>query len=264
MAHLSLLVHVDETSEARERLAAAVALAKRNAARLIGVGACGYPPPDPREPSHALLRAAAEDDLRQAEEVFRAGTEALPDIQWRRAMRRPAQALIDLACAADLVVASRTAHEAIPERFARADELVLSAGVPVLLHPPAAAALDARRIVVGWKDTREARRAIGDALPFLATADEVLVLEIAEADPPSESLDEVCARLRRHGANAKGQRRDRPRTSPAELLIDAAREIGGDLIVAGAYGHSRWREVALGGVTRRLLEICPHYLLLSH
>jgi nucleotide-binding universal stress UspA family protein len=136
-----------------------------------------------------------------------------------------------------------------------AGDLVMRAGRPVLLVPPTAATLSLDRILVGWKDTREARRAIADALPLLAAAGQVTVVEIAaEGELPAARtrLGEVAAWLERHGVGvrviaAPGIGEDAPR------LRALATQHRADVIVGGAYGHSRMREWVLGGVTREVL-----------
>ena len=140
----------------------------------------------------------------------------------------------------------------------------MQAGWPVLVVPTTAAHRKFER--VGWQDTRETRRAIRDALPFLKQAGQVPVIEIAESDEPEVArgrLADVVAWLGRHGVTAE------PIASPAigedsGRLHGLAAQYEVDLIVAGAYGHSRMREWALGGVTRDLLLRAEFCALVSH
>ena len=134
--------------------------------------------------------------------------------------------------------------------------------------PPGVAALEGRRVLVAWKDTREARRAVADALPLLSRAEEVLVVEAApEAEERGQALrraDDVAALLAGHGATARGEALEPGGGAVADDLLLAAGRHGADLVVAGGYGHARLREWAFGGVTRDLLARCPVCCLLSH
>ena len=142
----------------------------------------------------------------------------------------------------------------------------MRAGRPVLIVPPAVRALDLSRVVVAWKDTREARRAVADALPLLARADRVTVVELAppdRLDETADGLENVTAWLARHGVEAEA-RALASGAGDARRLEAVVRELGGSLLVAGAYGHSRIHEWVFGGVTCDFLmhpDVCA---LISH
>lgn len=266
MTYRTLIVHVDTTAEGLCRLENAAKLARKLGARLVGVGAVGLEPyPDLTGMSDHHAREWILETLQACEQAFRSATDGLVT-DWRTQMHRPALALSDLACGADLVIGSRAGQSEVPLVFARPDDLVLTAGTPVLLQPPAAAPLKAERIVFGWKNTRESRRAAADALPFLSTAREVILLRfVSEAgSEDDDGLGDVAERLRGHGVALTVERRPRQASSVGEDLIDAATAAGADLIVAGAYGQPRVRELILGGVTRSLLAHAPQYVLFSH
>ena len=116
--------------------------------------------------------------------------------------------------------------------------------------------MTAENVLVAWKDTRECRRAVVDALPFLVAARHVLVATIAEDDRISarDSIADVVRFLMKHGVKARSEVLDADKMDAAEALLTAATETGADLIVAGGYGHSRLREWAFGGVTRGFIE----------
>jgi nucleotide-binding universal stress UspA family protein len=144
---------------------------------------------------------------------------------------------------------------------------VLRAGRPVLLVPDTVAALPLRRVVVAWKDTRESRRAMRDALPFLQQAKEVLLVEVGENESESQAkknLADVGAYLVRHRVIVAAEVWRRPRRPVATELLDVVEKEKADLIVAGGYGHSRLGEWIFGGVTRELLTASPVCCLLSH
>jgi nucleotide-binding universal stress UspA family protein len=144
---------------------------------------------------------------------------------------------------------------------------MMAAGRPVLVVPPGTESLAAHHIVVGWKDTREARRAIWDALPFLKRAEAVHVTEVApdsELKEAARRAADIVAHLERHQVKASAEVRTRREASAADELILVAEQHAADLIVVGGYGHTRLREWIFGGVTRGLLTRSPMCCLFSH
>lgn len=148
----------------------------------------------------------------------------------------------------------------------------MQAGRPVLVVPAAVAALTMERMLICWRDTRESRRAVVDALPLLKKASHVTVVEITDAENLSNAkkrLDDVVSWLKTHGVLATAVA---PTPAPAtaaatddgSALFAVANEHCIDLIIAGAYGHSRLREWAFGGVTKDLLMNTNRCSLLSH
>ena len=169
---------------------------------------------------------------------------------------------------ADLVIAAANYRESLAQGtpYLNAGDLVMQSGRPVLIVPPAVTRLKARNVLVGWKDSRETRRAVADALPLLQTADRALVVQIArksDIEQARESVADVARWLKRHGVTAEGQTvTERGRN--ALQLDNLAKTEAIDLIVAGAYGHSRLHEWVLGGVTRNLLLYGDLCALVSH
>jgi len=146
-------------------------------------------------------------------------------------------------------------------------DLIMRAGRPVLVVPPNVNKLALDWALVAWKDTREARRAIADALPLLQSAGQVRIVEMVE-----ETADWAAARLRladvvawlgTHGVRAQAAPEITNPNDP-DQLGSIATEQGADLVVAGAYGHSRMREWVLGGVTCSLLQGQQRCSLVSH
>ena len=149
-------------------------------------------------------------------------------------------------------------------RQTHAGDLVMQAGRPVLVVAPAPLRLD--RVLLTWKDTRETRRAAADALPLLRKASHVCVVEMAdEADLADvrRRLADVASWLGKHGVAAECLGTASTGDEPKRLHA-IADEQEADLIVAGAYGHSRLREWALGGVTRTLLGQASRAAFVSH
>ncbi len=139
---------------------------------------------------------------------------------------------------------------------------------PVLIVPPGLSHLDATCIVVAWKDSREARRAVADALPLLKRATSVLVLEICNTPGDQEDakavVDDVADYLSRHGVAAAAETRLLREASVSAELLLVAEQHGAELVVAGGYAHPRLQEWAFGGLTRTLLGHFPKCCLLSH
>ena len=145
--------------------------------------------------------------------------------------------------------------------------MVLAAGRPVLVVPPNLDTLSEERVIVGWKDTREARRALRDALPFLERAAAVTIAEISDEESEVDAgrrAGDVVRYLARHNVRVGPTIAAHPKGGIADELIGLARAEGADLIVAGAYGHSRLGEWVFGGVTRDLLGSSPVCCLLAH
>jgi nucleotide-binding universal stress UspA family protein len=192
-------------------------------------------------------------------------------VEWRSIVNSgplQAAAVIRETRGADLVIVAANYRESLAQGMPRldTDDLVMQSGRPVLIVPPAVARLHARNVLVAWKDSREARRAVSDALPLLQTADRVLVVQVArqsEIGEAREAVADVLRWLKRHGATAEGKAvSERGRNALQLDSIAKAEDI--DLIVAGAYGHSRLREWVLGGVTRNLLLYGDRCALVSH
>ncbi|MDB5437903.1 MAG: universal stress protein UspA [Caulobacteraceae bacterium] len=267
-----LLVHVEPGALAGRRLEAAIDLARRFQAVLIGVGAETVEPYSIDDPCIAMggeLAAVAQavviDDLCDAETLFKARTPDL-DSRWLAMQCRPIDALTALARSADLIVAGGNSPEQASARCADTAELLLRAGRPVLVVPSHGRRFRGEAAVVAWKDRREARRAVNDALPILRTTEIVLVVEVCRADEIPEAEERagaVAEHLRRHGIEAAA-RAIASSGDPAKDVRRTAHSIGADLIVAGAYGRARLNERMFGGFTDEMLRRPEHFLLMSH
>jgi nucleotide-binding universal stress UspA family protein len=171
------------------------------------------------------------------------------------------------ARAADLIFTGANRDGDLLDPLQRLDpsDLVMQAGRPVFIVPPEAEFFSLKNVTVAWKDTREARRAVCDALPLLHRAKEVKVLEIVEGDESrstaQDRVNDVAAWLGRHNITAYGQVMQ---AVDEEDQIDMVWTNDADLVVAGAYGHSRFREWVFGGVTRNLLTRSQRCAFLAH
>src|SRR6185437_11051024 len=204
------------------------------------------------------LRAGFDDATR------RAGIAS----EWRALEGDPAELAIHEARYADLIILGQSDPD---EPLSRADipgAVLLGAGRPVLVIPFIGSETIGRNVLVAWRTTREAARAVNDALPFLTAADSVTVLTInPERDgdgQPDRSTAEIARHLARHGIEAEASHIDAADIEVGEALLSRAADLDSDLIVMGGYGHSRLREFALGGTTRTLLQHMTVPVLLSH
>lgn len=147
--------------------------------------------------------------------------------------------------------------------------LLLEAGRPVLVVPPQfKSQRPAKHVVVAWRPTREASRALHDAMPLLHAAESIDVLEVdpvgGERDDGQQPGADIATHLARHGLKVRVVVHGRSGESVATALTRHAEQSGAELVVAGGYGHSRFRQWMLGGVTRELLESASVPILFSH
>ena len=195
--------------------------------------------------------------LSRVEGQFRALVPAEVKVEWRGYVEQPNACVARAARCADLIITGSNfgGPNRNIQRSIDTGELLVRAGRPVLIAGVGLSQIQAENIVVGWKDSREARRAVVDALPLLQAAGQVMVATIHEGDFATEkaSLEDVLAWLRRHGIEAKGDMQPSVADGPAETLQSIAKGLGADLVVTGGYGHSRLREWLFGGMTRDLL-----------
>ncbi len=274
MSYKAILVHAESNLSAAPRLDAAAALAKDHDATLIGVGAEMFDWIGVSDPYGimaadwmSVMRDQMEVDLAAAKARF---VKAAGEVshEWVELMMPPVPALAALARAADLIVAGGAPlNDNAAERTASAADLVMRCGRPVLVAPPGGGHLKGRNIVVAWKDSRESRRALTDALPLLKRAETVLILAICGKDglPDGEAeVADVARHLQRHGIAAKTRTKVAEPSRVAMELNIAAQGIDADLIVCGAYGHNRLQEWVLGGVTYDLLHQPERFVLFSH
>ena len=147
-------------------------------------------------------------------------------------------------------------------------DLLLHSGRPVLVVPEATTLAPGSRAVIAWKPTREAARAVHDALPLLREAASVDVV-VVDPEPDEAGYGEdpgadIAAHLARHGLRVEVVTKPRMNFSTAYAVLDHARSVGAGLLVAGGYGRSRLREFLLGGATRELLQTTHLPVLFSH
>ncbi|RXT45763.1 universal stress protein [Bradyrhizobium betae] len=277
MTYATVMVSLALGQPNEARLQVAGELAERFDAGIVGVAAAQFAPPlyftDGAEAQGLIDRGEASVKRRLAglEAQFRAATRNRGGhVDWRCAMDFPARFVAAQARCADIIVSggqSTVLSDAFA--FASPKDLVMQAGRPILVVPDNVNWLDLRSVLVAWKDTAEARRAVADALPMLRKARDVTVVEIPEDDHDHSAvmadITDVAAWLARHGVTATARVCEAVwNQSAAEQLEIVAGDVGAGLVVAGAYGHSRFSELILGGVTEYLVTQSARCVLLSH
>ena len=292
MAFRSILVHVDEAPRVAERIRLAVELALQDDGHLLGVAMTGVARAlyqnaivDEQDPNLALHLNFLRERANRALEQF------APLVQ-RLGLQSFEQRVVDDDAGAGLSVMARHADlvvigQADPEHVSTAAggdfpaQVLTNSGRPVLVVPyaglprPASAGGPARRIMLAWNASKEAARAVHEALPLLKRAERV---QIAIFDADTERAlhgdapgAELLRYLARHGVDAEVVLRQSARTGllkrpsgTGEALLSLLAEEHCDLLVLGAYGHSRFRETLLGGVTRTVLESMTVPVLMAH
>ena len=260
MSYKTIIVNlpVDADPDPTVKLAAAVAV--HFEAQLIGFAAGDVPPLVATEKGLVYEGGIMETRRRELEKRLAALRNSFEQRvptsvggRWMQCIHTPTGALIAAARSSDLII---TGHGPGDDVFRVLDvgSLVLGAGRPVLLAANNAEHLSAKTILIAWKDGREARRAVSDALPFLIRAKEVVLATVASEAGPDvrSSLADALMFLKAHGVLARtevlfGE-------PGGQQLVEFAHMIGADLLVSGAYGHSRLREWAFGGITRTLMS----------
>ena len=264
---------LDRSNDARLEIVGQ--LVKRFDARAIGIAAGEFSPPlyfTTGEQAQKVIdqgQAAIRIRVAEVEAQFRAAMQSrAAAVEWRCAEEFPTRFVIQQARAADIVVVGGERGGALADPFtdSNPNDLVMQLGRPALVVPDSCSWLDLRSVLIAWKNTPEARRAIVDAMPMLRQAKDVAIVEIIEEESNRmaalSGIRDVVVWLARHGIVASEQV-PAEKGNAAEQIERIASEVGAGLVVAGAYGHSRLREWVFGGVTRRLLNPSDRCSLLS-
>jgi nucleotide-binding universal stress UspA family protein len=280
MSYKDLLVVLDAGRAARTRIEVAAALAERFQAHLVGLyqmalpanpRQIGYYDPATFDPLYREMQQKVEGDAQGVRAAFEHAAEQHGvSAEWR--------AVEDLL-EADPAVHARYVDLTIlgqldPDGAATATQpapqaVALGSGRPILIIPYAGR-FDTvgRRVLVAWNASREATRAVNDAMPLLAAADNVTVLVIDPQEGPRAHGElpgaDISLHLARHGVKADIERTAAGDIAVGDVLLSRAADLSTDLLVMGAYGHSRMRELLLGGATRSVLQTMTMPVLMSH
>lgn len=275
MTYETLMVHLRCGQSNRALLNVAAQFVDRFDAHVIGIAACQ--PPMVVSADGTVCGDVFANDQRQmtaeldaARAECRQALQALcPSLEWRSeiTIAAPAMYLSVHARGADLILTGSLPADTFDfSRDANPGSVVMEAGRPIFVVPANARPMRFEGALVAWNDTRECRRAAADALPLLAECQRVTVLEIArldDLDAARTRVDDVVAWLQRHGVKANARVLRAEGNSGRQLQAEAERA-NADVIVAGAYGHSRLREWLTGGVTRDFLLESSRGVLVSH
>lgn len=194
------------------------------------------------------------------------------EIEWRSYQADTgdnARTALSSAYRSDLVVAMQQDPSVKSANYTNIETLLFDTGRPVLLVPYAGNPPSTiKRAMVAWNGSREAARAVFDALPLLKEAQETEVFVVDPEDTRDQSApfagSEIASSLARHGINVSVEIERSADISVAATIENRAAETGADLLIMGAYGHSRLREMVFGGATRTILQSMPVMTLMSH
>ncbi|KAB2847516.1 MAG: universal stress protein [Hyphomicrobiaceae bacterium] len=279
MSYKTIAVHLNDEKRASPLLAAAVGLARRFDAHLIGVHvspALSYVPPLPG--ASGLLQEIRRTEKEICERIGAAFQSATADMRAMAEIRfidpparlTPSEVILPQVRTADLVIASQTdpTWEAtsaldLPERLA------IESGRPVLMIPNSwSPALIGDSIVIAWNGKREAARAVFDAIPLLKTARSVVILRLEQLRGRGDRTDlpdvEIAATLARHGVKVEVDSASASEHDVGREIVARTKSAGADLAVMGAYGHSRFREFVFGGATQHVARHMHVPTLFSH
>jgi nucleotide-binding universal stress UspA family protein len=279
MAYKDLLVHVDDTKSCAGRVQAAVDLAIAHEAHLTGVYVIadpspaafvsGYVPPDLLDELQRRARERAEAALARFAEVAARNQIAFETRTDRVLYTALADALATNARYADLLIVGQADPDDADGPRYLPEEVTLASGRPSLVIPyigPAATL--GQRVTVAWSASREAARAVNDALPLLERAQGVDLVTVNPREAPfghgEEPGADIALHLARHGIKVEVQRIETRELDVANAILSHVADRGSDLLVMGAYGHSRLRELVLGGVTRTILREMTVPVLMAH
>ena len=280
MTYKNILVHLDNARACVGRVDAAIKLAQDFDAQLTGL----YPTAEVTLPSYAvgsipveIVRLQQKQAQERAEEAlakFRAACEKAGVAQDSRIARchdvdLAAEISLHLRYADLVVLGQNEPDDPLSTRRNVIEDVLLGGGRPALVVPYIGAAKAiGKRVMLAWDAGREAARAVADALPLLTRADEVIVL-VADARASARGHGEepgadIARHLARHGVAAEVHQSVTGEVAIGDAILSRLADDGCDLLVMGAYGHARLREMVLGGVTRSLLDHMTVPVLMSH
>jgi nucleotide-binding universal stress UspA family protein len=278
MSYKTILLHLDSGTQSEARVEHGIDLARRFDAHLVGLSITAPLVVPSGARTAAVVRIVTEQWEQEkaiaaqiaAAFAKRAQADGVASIESRVIEGELERVLCLHARYADLVIIgqARSGPDAILPRNA-VEHVVLGVGRPVLILPYVGApAPIGRRILVAWNASREATRALTDALPLLQQASQVDVLTV-NAHPQAAGHGEfpgadIALYLTRHGVRANVHPTYAEDVAVGEWLLSRAADHAADLIVMGAYGHSRLREMVLGGATRTMLESMTVPVLMAH
>ena len=281
MSYRNILLHLDSLAACRKRIAVALDLGERFGARITGMALTGnlvLPYAMDMAPPGELLvewQETLQRQARTAADTFEAAARqaGFVQVETRVAEGRDIPAITQGARYTDLVVIGQVdpadSGSGAGQEEMSAGEVVLGCARPVLVVPYIGAPAGlGKHILIAWNGSREASRAVSDALPLLKKAQRVTVMavnpEIDERSHGELPGADLAAFLAQHDLKIEVQADRGAQDDVGEELLSRIADLGCDLLVMGAYGHSRAREWAFGGVTRTILQSMTVPVLMSH
>lgn len=274
MAITSIVVHVGSDDRSAARIDTAIGLATDHGARLTGLYV--VPPINIPAAARAYVSAdiiaeqerIAKDVAVQAKAAFQARVEREGLASEWRCEKGDIYEIVALHVRySDIAVIGQTPPEA-PEGWLFLqipEQVVMSSGRPAIIVPYAGSyPVVGKRVLVSWNGSREATRAVHDALPILEKAESVHVLSINPGEQHHIPGADITAHLAHHGVRAEATETNSADIDVGDALLSRAADFAADLVVMGAYGHSRAREWVTGGVTRDMLRHMTTPVLMSH
>lgn len=273
-----IVVYVDGTEAAKARVGFAVALAKEHGAHLVGIAFAptALLPLYGADVGFADMTEVLESVKTQGANALQA-FEASAKSQGVSAEARLMQGMSeefphDFAHAAshvDLAILGQPRDgDPLIGQYALVERCLFASGRPVIIVPAAPEKLALKgTIVAAWDGSAEAARAINDALTFLKPAARVVLLvgvTAGQGEERAPPTDDMISHLKRHGVMAEAMRVKASEGDVGRLLLSTAKSLGADMMVMGAFHHSRWREFILGGVTLTVLEEATIPLFMAH
>ncbi len=278
MSYKTILVHLNDERRVAGLIDAAMHLGSRFDAH---VTALYVMPPMPTyaptlfgaglmKAGYAALKEASERVRLAFEDASRGRSIVAEWMLVDPAERKVADCVLELARAADLVIVSQSDPDfGLSAELDFPDRLVVESGRPVLIIPHAGRFPEiGKRITVAWNMRREASRAVFDALPLLKTADRVRIIWVNPQREPQLAKDlpssDIANTLARHGVSCEVATAVASDISVGDVILSGLTDDAADLLVMGAWGHSRMREVVFGGATRHILAHMTVPVLMSH
>jgi nucleotide-binding universal stress UspA family protein len=287
MTMRGILVHVDEHQALPSVLNCALLVARRFGSQIDGLHARpGAPRIIPVAPEGAFIPASeivedlerADRDLdRQLRERFdafmrehgvAAAGSVLPGTEvpaaWRDEAVTGYEALGSLGRAYDLICVARPLPGAAVPSMSALEAALFESGRPILIAPPAPPDKLGEVVVVAWNGSTETARTIAVAMPFLAEAEAVVVLSVEDGMVPGPSGGEVAQGLVRNGIAARTHQVKSGERAVGAAILEECRTLGADLLLKGAYTHSRLRQMIFGGATSHILGAAELPVIMAH
>lgn len=280
MSWKTVLVQLSSSRRADVLLSVASRIAERSNAHLIGLNVAPslmlLPTPPMPLGAEALdaIQTVDEEELAKLKATFDDATRGRAFVaEWRGLgpiSYDLASVVLEHGRAADLIVASQADPDwEMSAMFDFPDRLALESGRPVLIVPYAGTYGEiGRRVMIAWSGKREGARAVFDALPLLKGAEAVTLLCVTgpgtDAEPGQLPGVEIAAALARHGVKVTIQKSNGEEIGAGDEILARLADSGADLLVMGAYGHTRLRQMVFGGVTRHILQHMTVPTLMSH